>query len=278
MREYLANRLYDVMTDMMFATSPIDKTLFMSLLDARAIHGGHHQILEDIQRKPLTYGRIVMGSFILGRKLADATPGEKTVGVLLPNAGATLVTIFGLQAFGRVPAMLNFSTGAVNMAAACAAAQVKTIITSRRFVEAGNLEDDVSCSPSAAASSISKTFAVKWARRQALWPLRRASCRTPPCAWPSGIRIPMRPPSSSSPRARKACPRASCFLTATSRPIAIQAAARIDFTAQDIVFNAMPMFHAFGLTGGTLLPVLVGRADLPLSLAAPLQDRPRDGL
>ena len=38
----------------------------------------------------------------------------------------------------------------------------------------------------------------------------------------------------------------------------LQAAARIGFSAQDIVFNAMPMFHAFGLLGGTLLPVLSG--------------------
>ena len=37
-----------------------------------------------------------------------------------------------------------------------------------------------------------------------------------------------------------------------------QAAARIAFTASDIVFNALPMFHAFGLTGGALLPVLAG--------------------
>ena len=37
-----------------------------------------------------------------------------------------------------------------------------------------------------------------------------------------------------------------------------QAFARIDFTAQDIVFNALPMFHAFGLTAGTMLPVLSG--------------------
>jgi acyl-[acyl-carrier-protein]-phospholipid O-acyltransferase/long-chain-fatty-acid--[acyl-carrier-protein] ligase len=37
-----------------------------------------------------------------------------------------------------------------------------------------------------------------------------------------------------------------------------QAAARIAFTASDVVFNALPMFHAFGLTGGALLPVLAG--------------------
>ena len=37
-----------------------------------------------------------------------------------------------------------------------------------------------------------------------------------------------------------------------------QARAVIDFTSADVVFNAMPMFHAFGLTVGTLLPVLFG--------------------
>lgn len=37
-----------------------------------------------------------------------------------------------------------------------------------------------------------------------------------------------------------------------------QLAARIDFNPSDIVFNALPIFHSFGLTGGTLLPILSG--------------------
>ena len=56
---------------------------------------------------------------------------------------AALLTLFGLQAFGRVPAMLNFSTGAVNMSAACTAAQVTTIVSSRKFIEAAEMEDDI---------------------------------------------------------------------------------------------------------------------------------------
>ena len=32
----------------------------------------------------------------------------------------------------------------------------------------------------------------------------------------------------------------------------------IDFHGGDIVFNAMPMFHSFGLTGGTILPLVSG--------------------
>ena len=49
------------------------------------------------------------------------------------------VTFFALQTIGRVPAMLNFSAGAVNIGAACRAAEVKTILTSRAFVEKGNV-------------------------------------------------------------------------------------------------------------------------------------------
>ena len=37
-----------------------------------------------------------------------------------------------------------------------------------------------------------------------------------------------------------------------------QLAARVDFGPTDIVFNVLLMFHSFGLTGGTLLPLLSG--------------------
>ncbi len=37
-----------------------------------------------------------------------------------------------------------------------------------------------------------------------------------------------------------------------------QLAAKVDFSAQDIILNALPLFHSFGLTSGTLLPLLSG--------------------
>ncbi len=38
----------------------------------------------------------------------------------------------------------------------------------------------------------------------------------------------------------------------------MQLSSRVDFNRQDIVFNCLQMFHSFGLTGVTLLPVLSG--------------------
>ena len=143
LREYQAEKLYTVMTDMVFKSTNIDQTIWKSLLDVKASYGGKRIILEDIQRTPMSVNKLILGSFILGRKLAQLTPGQKFVGILLPNANAAVASIFGLYAYGRMPAMLNFSTGAVNMIAACTAAEVRTIITSRKFIDAGEMHDDV---------------------------------------------------------------------------------------------------------------------------------------
>ena len=258
LRVHQADKLYDVMTDMVFRTSNIDRTLFQALLDARATHGRRHHVLEDIQRNPASYDRLVMGAFILGRKIAQATPGEKVVGVMLPNAIACFVTLFGLHAFGRLPAMLNFSTGAVNMAAGCRTAQVATIVTSRRFIEAGNMQGDLDHLSQTCKiiylEDLRESLALKdklyglWARYFSETALRTAGASRDPAS-PAVILF-----TSGSEGAPKGVVLSHRNLHANR----YQAAARIDFTASDIVFNALPLFHSFGLTGGALLPVLAG--------------------
>ena len=61
------------------------KTLFGALLDARATFGRNKVALEDLERQPVTFGRLVLGALVLGRKLASLTQARETVGVLLPN-------------------------------------------------------------------------------------------------------------------------------------------------------------------------------------------------
>ena len=58
-------------------------------------------------------------ALVLGRKLAGLTRAREHVGVLLPNVQGLAVTLFGLNAFGRVPAFLNFTAGLKNLKAAC---------------------------------------------------------------------------------------------------------------------------------------------------------------
>jgi len=101
-----------------------DESLFDALIAARA-RFGDKDIVEDQDRKPLTYTGLIRAAFVLGRKIAAMTQPTERVGILLPASMGVVVTFFGLHAFGRVPVMLNFTAGELNLKAAIKAAGVK---------------------------------------------------------------------------------------------------------------------------------------------------------
>src|SRR5688572_4427997 len=104
-----------------------DRTLFEALIDtANRRHGA--VALEDQDRKPLSYHRLILASFVLGRKLADITRANERVGVLLPNVNGVAVAIYALFAYDRVPAMLNFTASAVDLDAACRSVEIETVV------------------------------------------------------------------------------------------------------------------------------------------------------
>ena len=117
-----------------------EESLFDALIAARA-RFGDKEILEDQDRKPLTYTGLIRAAFVLGRKIAAMTQPAERVGILLPSSMGVVVTFFGLHAFGRVPVMLNFTSGQRNLKAAIDAAGVRKILCARRFVEQAKLED-----------------------------------------------------------------------------------------------------------------------------------------
>ncbi len=141
-RKYSGHILADIMTEMMFATSHYRQTIFASLLEARKIHGGKHTVAKDLERIPLSYDDLIARTIAIGNAIQNITETGENTGVFLPNSTKTLCVVLGLQLHGRVPAMLNFSTGSAGMISACNTAQVKTVLTSRRFIELGHLAEE----------------------------------------------------------------------------------------------------------------------------------------
>src|SRR5579872_4313423 len=108
-----------------FDPSSARGSLFRALVEARLEHGGETIALVDGDERALSYDDILLGCFALGSALKDGTRAGECVGVMLPTGAAATVTFFGLSAFGRVPAMLNFTTGLAGVKSALATAQVK---------------------------------------------------------------------------------------------------------------------------------------------------------
>lgn len=255
-RQMAGQMLYDVMSKMIFETCNNDQSLFDAVLDAQAIHGKTHVIAEDVQFSPLSYRQLVLGSLVLGRKLCQMTRKGENVGVMLPNTVGCVVTFFGLQAFGRVPAMLNFSTGAKNMLAALAAAEVKTVLTSRQFVEKANMADTVAT----LADKATIVYLEDLKAEISLFDKIRGFLSRWFAGWIHGNQglSPDDPAVVLFTSGSEGTPKGVVLSHANLLANRNQLAARIDFNPTDTVFNALPIFHSFGLTGGTLLPLLSG--------------------
>lgn len=257
-REYGANALYHIMTDMMFETSHYDKTLLQAIISAATTHGWNRVVVEDMKRTPLTYRSLLMRSFILAKVLSGLTEKNENVGVLLPNAVANIVTVLALQTSGRVPAMLNFSIGVNGVISACETAALKNVITSRAFIAAAELESVIEELKQHVSIHYLEDLAAEIStvdKLRGLWQVHRPRATI---AALSGELLPVDRAVILFTSGSEGEPKGVVLSHRNIVANTAQIAARIDFGPGDTVLNVLPMFHSFGLTGGTFLPLLSG--------------------
>ncbi len=255
-RKYSGHVLADIMTEMMFATSHYRQTVFASLLEARKIHGGKHSVANDLDRVPLSYDNLITRVIAIGNALKGMTSEGENVGVFLPNTTKTLSVVLGLQLYGRVPAMLNYSTGSAGMVSACGIALVKTVLTSRRFIELGKLSGEAEH----LAEQVKLVYLEDVAERVSALDKLQAwmQCKTANIWYKHTQYSPDSPAVVLFTSGSEGTPKGVVLSHANILSNLKQLEARINFNARDVVLNFLPMFHSFGFTVGTMLPILHG--------------------
>ena len=259
-RDHISNEVYMILREMSFEVryNP-DISLFAQLMKTAKIHAKkglfrRPKFVEDIQRKPQSYRDIVIKSFVLGKYLKRRTEPEEHVGLFLPNSVAALCSFFGLTAYDRIPVMLNFSGGAQNMVSMCKTAQVRIVVTSLAFVKTAKMEDAVKMMEEAGVKII---YLEKAAKEIGLWdkinaylrykikrvPIKKGGNRKAVILFTSGS---------------EGTPKAVVLSHANIISNIKQLSAIETINVTDTVFNALPMFHSFGLVVGTLFPLFEG--------------------
>ena len=237
-----------------FDAGQAQTSLFDALIEARQTYGAKKPILEDQERTPLSYTDLIRAAFALGRRIATFTKAGERVGIMLPASSASVVTFFALHAFGRVPTMLNFTAGIRNLKAACDLAGVKTVLTAHRFVEQGKLHDLVD-----ALETKAKVVYLEDVRRTV--GIADKLFAAAAGAFPKQFRAATRP---SDPgvilftSGSFGAPRGVVLSQANIVSNVAQIAAHIPLDPDWVMFNPLPTFHCFGLTGGVMLPILTG--------------------
>jgi acyl-[acyl-carrier-protein]-phospholipid O-acyltransferase/long-chain-fatty-acid--[acyl-carrier-protein] ligase len=234
--------------------SRTSSTLFNAFLNAMKEYGPKRRVLEDTKLIEYSYKDLLKMSLALGRLVSKHTQTGETVGILMPTAVPTLALLLGFGAFGRIPAMLNFTAGVDSLKSSCAAACVHTIITSRAFIEQAKIENKIEALKSLTIVYLEdlKTqftlFDKLWLMGYALHFPKYASCNQIPQATATVLF------TSGSEGLPKGVVLSHNSLLANIAQIR----SMFDLSTDDKVLNVLPMFHSFGLTAGTLLPLFGG--------------------
>ena len=97
-------------------------------------NGKRFAIIDRTLGRKVSYSKALIGALILMKKLKSYKEGF--IGVMIPNSAGSILTILGIVFSGKVPVMINYSTGAAEN---CEYAQkkcgFKIIITSRALLE-----------------------------------------------------------------------------------------------------------------------------------------------
>lgn len=233
----------------------IERSLFDALIDV-ATSDPELVAIEDQNRQPVTRKQLLLAACVLGRRLASITHKGDRVGLLLPNVNGVAIAFFALLAYGRTPALLNFTAGAHGLNGAIKVGTIRTVITSEAFVKTAKLEavidelkdkvkivylEDVR----KGLSIVDKGVGVVYARfARTLHRLYRRSPRDIAAVlFTSG--------TEGAPKGVGLT--ATNFLSNVAQIIALY-----EFYSEDTLFNALPVFHSYGLTAGLFLP-LYGR-------------------
>ena len=259
-RDHISNEVYQILREMSFEVNYNPNiSLFAQLMKTAKVHSKKGLIhrpkfVEDIQRVPNSYKDIIIKSFVLGKYFKRRTlPGEH-VALLLPNSIATVCTFFGLSAYDRVPVMLNFSVGAQNMMSMCQTAQVRMVITSLTFIKTAKLENAVEVLK---ANGFNVIYLESLRKDIGLWEKINAYLRYKIKRVPhkdGGNKKAVILFTSGSEGAPKAVVLSHANIISNIK----QMSSIETINTTDTVFNALPMFHSFGLTVGTLFPMLEG--------------------
>ena len=251
-RHYISVQLYDLMANMMYETSNIEEHLFVSLLKSADLYGRHQKIAEDISRKPLTYNSLIKKAYVLGKAYKTAFK-EEYVGLMLPNGLANVVSFFALQSVDKVPVMLNFSQGIQQIVSCINTVKVKTIITSKLFIHLAHLEE---VEKAIMANGTKVVYLEDFAKKISLSDkIGGFGCYL---REQKPVHTADKPAVVLFTSGSEGMPKAVLLSHKNLQANRYQITSIMAFNSSDVFFNALPMFHSFGLSVGTVIPILSG--------------------
>lgn len=242
-----ADIIYQILCDMRYEIHNQTSTLGREFIRL-CKKNGNRAAYKDATGTQVSYRKALTGAFILGRYFAGLS--DKRIGMLLPNITITALLFMGLQLFRKTAVFLNYSGGPGMLTHAMDLADLNTIVTSRQFLERIKLQP----------SLFEGRNVLYMEELKDVIGIRNKIAGIMHAFFPGPYRK-MKPGDEKETAAilftsgSEGVPKGVCLSHENIISNIHQALSRIDITEDDYFFNALPIFHSFGLTVGTILPL-----------------------
>ena len=233
---------------------PANNTIPKRLLMAAVANRSRQPIIYDELGRSLTYNRLVVGCAVLSRRI-EALTRKRHVGCLLPNSVTGVVATMGCNFAHKTAVILNYTFPVPTLLRCCERAHLDVVLTSHQFLDKCGLND---LPDQLAALGIQTVFledvAKKIGRLAKLSGALRVKLKrlqTERSQPDDAAVILFTSGSEADPKAVVLTHRnllTNCGQILEAFPIG----------KHEVMFSALPHFHAFGLTAGVLLPLLNG--------------------
>lgn len=227
----------------------LDETIGAAFV-ARALANPKDAIVADDLSGVLSYERMLVAALCMAKRLR--TIETENVGLLLPASVGGDIAFYSLHLAGKLPVILNWTTGPANLEHAARLMKLSVVVTSKAFIDRTQI----------VVGGTKYLFLEELRASIGKFELLRTLLRV---RWFSGgiVRQAPRPDpdkpalvlfTSGSEKAPKAVP-------LTHRNILTNVQQVVDFTGvrhTDVLLGFLPMFHSFGMTVTGQLPLLGG--------------------
>lgn len=224
--------------------------LHQKFIDVAKEQGEKIAINDFATHKKVSYDRALLASILLAKYFKKLEKGF--VGVMVPTSAGCMLAKLGVLMSGRIPVMINYSTGAEqNATYAQQKCDFKTIITSRALLE------KIECPHVDGMIYLEDIMASL----SGLQKLRAAIISRLPA---STIRMLVhggKPEDTAVILFTSGSEKDPKAVQLTHRNISsniISCSERFNFTSDDIFLASLPLFHVFGLTTNMWIPIYHG--------------------
>ena len=198
----------------------------------------------------VTYARMLTGARLMAKRFAKL-PGD-AIGLMLPASVAADTALLALFAAKKLPVLLNWTTGPVNLNHAAKVMQIQRVITSQKFIDRVGVKID------------GAEFVFLEDVRKGIGKIEALATLLGARFFPGNVlaSLPKFDPgdtavvlfTSGSEKAPKAVPLTHRNLTTVVKA----GASALGFKRGDILLGFLPPFHSFGIAGNIVLPLLGG--------------------